>query len=100
MGHDRLTKPQSPDHRSNFPSGNVLSPHYDDAHSDDDNIRIDMFGNQIIPGNKKHKIVFADEIAPNKGIAKVYYVESYKKYNHSSYNENNNSECFCHCALF
>lgn len=39
-----------------------------------------------------------DEFYPNRNIARVVIVESYKKYNHASYDENN--EQICHCVIF
>jgi hypothetical protein len=43
--------------------------------------RKDRFGNKISRGrNKKHRVTFKDQIGKGK-VAKVYMVESYKKYN-------------------
>ena len=46
-------------------------------------LRKDQFGNLIIKGNKKHKIVFADQLksANKSDLVIVYQIESYKKYN-------------------
>ena len=42
--------------------------------------RRDMFGTKISRGKKKHKVTFKDQVGKGK-VAKVYMVESYKKYN-------------------
>lgn len=60
--------------------------------------RFDKFGNKIVHGGKKHKITFVDEFYPNRNIARIVLVESYKKYNHATYDESN--ESICHCSLF
>ena len=54
-------------------------------------IRIDAFGNEIVKGEKKHKVSFIDNISPQK-IAEIILIENYliKK------NDNTNCECsFC-----
>lgn len=42
-------------------------------------VRKDRFGTRISRG-QKHKVTFKDQVGKGK-VAKVYYVESYKKYN-------------------
>ena len=44
------------------------------------NIRKDRFGIKITRGKKKHKVTFRDQVGKGK-VAKVHYVESFKKYN-------------------
>ena len=54
-------------------------------------IRIDAFGNEIVKGEKKHKVSFIDNISPQK-IAEVILIENYLIKN----NDNANCECsFC-----
>lgn len=42
--------------------------------------RKDRYGNKILRGKKKHKVTFKDQVGKGK-VAKVHFVESYKKYN-------------------
>ena len=42
--------------------------------------RKDRFGTKISRGKKKHKVTFKDQVGKGR-VAKVYYVESFKKYN-------------------
>jgi hypothetical protein len=42
--------------------------------------RTDKYGNPIVKKNKQHKVTFSDQF-PDKGIAVVSKVESYKKHN-------------------
>jgi hypothetical protein len=57
-------------------------------------IRIDAFGNEIVKGEKKHKVSFIDNISPQK-IAEIILIENYliKK------NDNTNCECSA-CFIF
>lgn len=44
--------------------------------------RTDRNGTEIVKGDKKHVVSFADQIEKDKSrLADVYLVESYKKYN-------------------
>ena len=52
------------------------------------NGRKDRFGTKISRGKKKHRVTFKDQIGKGK-VAKVYFVESFKKYNV----ETTNSTC-------
>ncbi len=60
--------------------------------------RRDKFGTVISTGSKKHKIIFIDEFYPHRNVARVIYVESYKKFNHPNYDEIEDSSV-CHCSL-
>jgi hypothetical protein len=42
--------------------------------------RKDRFGTKISRGKKKHKVTFKDQVGKGR-VAKVYFVESFKKYN-------------------
>lgn len=42
--------------------------------------RKDRYGTKISRGKKKHKVTFKDQVGKGR-VAKVYYVESFKKYN-------------------
>ena len=60
--------------------------------------RKDFYGNKI-NNRKKQKVTFIDEINPNKHLAKIIYVESYKKYNNE--NEDDTDECCgSKCLIF
>jgi len=52
-----------------------------------DNIRKDVFGNEIIKArkNKKHKISFVDTIKEKQELVSVITVENYKEYNDPDY---------------
>ena len=60
--------------------------------------RKDFYGNKINK-RKRQKVTFADEINPNKKLAKIIYVESYKKYNNDEDNDTNEC-CGSKCLIF
>jgi hypothetical protein len=68
---------------------------YNNNHS---STRKDFYGNRINK-RKKHKITFADEIHPNKKLAKIIYVESYKKYN-AEVDDDTDECCGSKCVIF
>ena len=81
----RYSKQQS---RSSFLSSNMKTSN--NSYS----IRIDAFGNEIVKGEKKHKVSFIDNISPQK-IAEVILIENYLIKN----NDNANCECSS-CCIF
>ena len=81
----RYSKQQS---RSSFLSSNMKTS------NNSFSIRIDAFGNEIVKGEKKHKVSFIDNISPQK-IAEVILIENYLIKN----NDNANCECSS-CCIF
>jgi predicted N-acyltransferase len=62
--------------------------------------RKDFYGNKI-NNRKKQKVTFIDEINPNKHLAKIIYVESYKKYNNEDDHDHDTDECCgSKCLIF
>lgn len=60
--------------------------------------RKDFYGNKINK-RKRQKVTFADEIHPNKKLAKIIYVESYKKFNNDDDNDTDDC-CGSKCLIF
>ena len=74
-------------------TGTVKSNEMEDMRRDN-NIRYDVFGVRIEPGNKDHCISFKDQVE-GKPLAEVKYVESYKKYNADTSTQTGCSGCAC-----
>jgi hypothetical protein len=60
----------------------------------DEEMRKDRFGNPINE-SKNHKLTFADQIQKKEKLAKIYLVESYKKYNAMEVDEEETKACSC-----
>ena len=60
--------------------------------------RKDFYGNKINK-RRRQKVTFVDEIHPNKKLAKIIYVESYKKYNNDDDNDTDEC-CGSKCLIF
>ena len=61
--------------------------------------RKDFYGNKI-NNRKRQKVTFIDEINPNKHLAKIIYVESYKKYNNNEDDNDTDECCGSKCLIF
>ena len=60
------------------------------------NIRFDAFGNEIIKGEKNHKVSFIDNISHQK-IAEVILIESF---DNSKKKKSDDVICKCSCYIF
>ena len=56
--------------------------------------RIDVYGNEIVKGSKRHKVSFIDMISPKK-IAEVVLIES--SYSNNGNFKNNTDKIICEC---
>ena len=67
--------------------------------SDKEELRKDFYGNKISRKSKTHKVTFRDE-EPNKTIADIKLVESYKKYNLDEPVKVEKGKGSCSCCIF
>ena len=85
----RTTKVSHPRSRPSIFSNNKLSNNLY-------NIRFDAFGNEIIKGEKNHKVSFIDNISHQK-IAEVILIESF---DNSKKKKSDDVICKCSCYIF